>query len=60
MIWHRWWSRRSDAMSQAWLDEQARRGDRTGVEQSRIQKWPMNKIVNESGWYNSQKLRTRT
>jgi hypothetical protein len=48
-----------DRVSDAWLAEHRRKAGRGGVDQSRVRQWPVNKIVNEVGWFNARRLRRR-
>ena len=42
-----------------WLVDSERRSWSSGIDQACVRKWPISKIVNEAGWFNSQKLRKR-
>lgn len=55
-----WWNRwrcRKQTMSSHWIANQHRVEHRGGVEQSRIQRWPINKVQNESAWFNARRLK---
>lgn len=57
-----WWLRRQFAghyVSARWLDEREWYESRQGIDQACVQRWPINKLVNESAAFQARRLRKR-
>lgn len=54
----RTWLRRDDTVSDAWKVDNQRRVWGTGIEQSCVRSWPLDKLTDEDGWWNARKHRT--
>ena len=50
---------RDTYVSAQWLAEQRYRTQAAGREQPVVRQWPIRKMSNEIGWWNTQKLRKR-
>ena len=50
---------RRDYVSAAWIQQHRYTSGTDGSEQPRIRQWPIRKVSNEIGWWNTQKLRKR-
>lgn len=54
----RTWLRRDETVSDAWKVDNSRREWGSGIEQSCVRKWPLDKLLDEDGYWNARKHRT--